>query len=57
MKEEIVRELGMDMRTQIYVKWIAKRTYYIAHGTLLSVTGQPGWEGSLGENGYVYTRD
>ena len=23
-------------------------------GTLLNVMWQPGWEGSLGENGYVY---
>jgi len=26
----------------------------IASGTLLSVMWQPGWEGSLGENGYMY---
>ena len=25
-----------------------------AQGTLLNVTWQPGWEGSLGENGYMY---
>ena len=25
--------------------------YYIAHGTLLNATWQPGWEGSLGDNG------
>ena len=24
------------------------------HGTLLSVMWQPEWEGSLGENGYMY---
>ena len=29
-------------------------TYSIAHGTLLNVIWQPGWEGSLGENGYMY---
>ena len=29
-------------------------TYCIAHGTLLSVMWQTGWEGSLGENGYMY---
>ena len=27
----------------------------IAHGTLLNDTCQPGWEGSLGKNGYMYT--
>ena len=30
------------------------RTHCIAHGILLNVTWQPGWEGSLGENGYVW---
>ena len=30
-------------------------TYCIAQGTLLNVMWQPGWEGSLGENGYMYT--
>ena len=25
----------------------------VEHGTLLNVTWQPGWEGSLGENGYM----
>ena len=25
LKEEIVRELGMDMKTQIYLKWIANK--------------------------------
>ena len=29
-------------------------TVFFAHGTLLSVMWQPGWEGSLGENGYMY---
>ena len=26
----------------------------MAHETLLNVTWQPGWEGNLGENGYMY---
>ena len=30
------------------------RTHCIAHGTLLIVVWQPGWEGSLGENEYMY---
>ena len=29
----------------------------IAHETLLNVMWQPGWEGNLGENGYVYMYD
>ena len=28
-------------------------TYCIAQGALLNVIQQPGWEGSLGENGYM----
>ena len=38
----------------LYLKWIPKRTYCMAQGTLLNVTWQPGWEGSLLENGYMY---
>ena len=48
--EGIVREFRMDTYTLLYFKWI---TNCIAHGTLLSVTWQPGWEGSLGEDGYM----
>ena len=29
-------------------------TYCTPQGTLLNVIWQPGWEGSLGENGYRY---
>ena len=54
MEEGIVREFGMDMYTFLYLKWIITRTYCIAQGTLLNVTWQPGWEGSFGENGYMY---
>ena len=45
----IVREFGIDMYTLLYLKW----TYCIAHGTLFHVMWQPGWEGSLGENGHM----
>ena len=27
----------------------------LLHGTLFNVMWQPGWEGSLGDNGYTYT--
>ena len=30
-----------------------RRTYCIAQGTLFNVMWQSGWEGSLGENGYM----
>jgi len=50
----VAREFGINMDTLLYFKWIT-RTYCIAQGTLLNVMWQPGWEGSLGENGYLYT--
>ena len=40
------RVFGMDMVTNM--------GYCTAHGTLLTVMWQPGWEGSLEENGYIY---
>ena len=49
----IDREFGMDMYTLLYLKWIANKDLLIAHGTLLNIMWQPGWEGSLGENGYM----
>ena len=50
----MVRELRMDMYTLLYLKWVTTRTHCIAQGTLLNVMWQPGWEGSLGENEYMY---
>ena len=44
----------MGMYTLLYLKWITNRTYCIAQGTRLNVMWQPGWEGSLGENGYMF---
>ena len=41
--ERIVRELGIDMETLLYLKWINKDLLY---STCMQ---QPGWEGSLGE--------
>ena len=38
----------------LYLKWLTNRSYRIAQGTLLNVIWQPGWEGSLGENGYMH---
>ena len=49
----IVRELGIDRCTLLYLKWITNRTYCTAQGTLLNVMWQAGWEGSLRENGYM----
>ena len=49
-EEGIVRELGMGMYTRLYLKWI---TFWRAHGTLLSVMWQTGWEGGFRENRYM----
>ena len=52
--EGIVREFGVDMYTLLYSKWIT------SEGLLYSPWNSPecyvaaGWEGSLGENGYMY---
>ena len=53
-REGVVREFRMDMYTLLYLKWITTRTHCIAQGTLLNVMWQPGREGSLGENEYMY---
>ena len=52
--EGIVRKFGMDMYTLLYLKQITNKDLY---GALLSGMWQPGWEGSLGENGYMYVYD
>ena len=52
--ERIVREFGMDRYTLIYLKWITNKDLLIIQRTLLNVMWQPGWEGSLGKNGYLY---
>ena len=54
LEEEIVRVLGMDMNTLLYLKWTINKAYWLAHETLLNVMWQPGWKGSLRENGYMY---
>ena len=46
----IVRELRMDMYTLLYLKWITNKDLL----TLLNIMWQPGWQGSLEENGYMY---
>ena len=53
MGEGIIREFGINMYTLLYLKWI---THCLTQGTQVSVMGQPGWEGSWGENGYMCIR-
>ena len=50
--EWIIRELGMDMDTLLYLKWITNKD--LLWGILLNVMYQPGWEQGLGENRYMY---
>ena len=40
--------------TQLESERVMNKTYSIAHGTLLNVMWQPGWERGLGENWYMY---
>ena len=50
----LVREFGVVMHTLLYLNGQPTRGYCRAQGTLLPVIWQPGWEGSPGENGYLY---
>ena len=38
------------MYTLLYLQWIANKVLLY----LFNVMWQPGWEGNLGENGYMY---
>ena len=40
---------------KITVLWYVQKYQCYAQGTLLNVMWQPGWEESLGENGFIYT--
>ena len=53
-REGIVKEFGVGMYILLYLEEITSRTYCVAQGTLLNVMWQTGWEGSLGENRYIY---
>ena len=52
-KREGIRSLGGTWTHCCIQHGEPTRTCCPAQGTLLSVTWQPGWEGSLGENGYM----
>ena len=51
--ERIVREFGINIYT-LLLKWITTKDLLYITWNLLSVMWQPGWEGSLGKNGYMY---
>ena len=50
-EEGIIREFGMDIYTLLYLKRATNEDLLYQ----LNVRWQPGWEGGLGENGYMYT--
>ena len=43
----------MDVYTLIYFKWITNKDTRYSIGNSAQCYVQPGWEGSLGENGYM----
>ena len=53
MGEEIITELGMNMFTLLYLKWITNKglLYSIGNSAQYYVAA---WVGVLGENGYMY---
>ena len=53
-KDIEVRAFGMDGNMLRYLKWITNTDLLYSTGNLLKAMWQRGWEGVLGENGYVY---
>ena len=51
MGEGIVRESGMDMDTLLDLTWRTSKDLLDSSGN--SAEWQPGWEGSLGDSGYL----
>ena len=49
----IIREFGINVYTLRYLKRVTNKDPLYGTGTLLKVMRQLGWEGSLGENGYM----
>ena len=43
-----------DGHVHMYLKWVTNKALYTGQGILLGDRWQPGWEGSLGEHGYMY---
>ena len=41
-----IRDFGNIIYTLLYLNWITNKDLLIAHGTLLNVMCQPGWQGS-----------
>ena len=50
----IGRVFEMGRYTLLYFKWVSNKDHCTTQGTLLNIMWQPGWERSLGENGYMH---
>ena len=44
----------MDLYTLLYLIWITNKVLLPSARSSAHVLWQPGWEGSLGENGHMY---
>ena len=53
MGEGIVRELRIDMYTLLSIKWITIKVLLYSTWNSARCYVHPGWEGSLGETGYM----
>ena len=53
--EGIVREFENNMYTLLYLKWITNKDLLCSTVNSAHVMWQPGWEGGLGDSGYIYT--
>ena len=53
-RQPMENDRGMDMYTLLYLKWITNKDQLYTTWNLLNVLWQPGWDGSLGDNGYMY---
>ena len=54
MEEGIFRELGMDMYTLLYLKWITNKDLLYSTGNSVQCYVAAWMEGELEENGYMY---
>ena len=52
--EGTVRELQMDTHTVLYLKWITNKNLTYNTCSSAQCYWQPGWEGRLGVNRYMY---
>ena len=52
-EKQIVRKIGMDMNTLTYLKWITNKVLLCKTQNSVNPMGQPAWEESLGEDGYM----